>query len=142
MKNKKALYIALMFLPLLITLVALPFLPEKIPAHYNFAGEIDRWGSKFETLIFPFTTIGMGCFMLWMAKIAAKQEEGGKNNENNLIYLCPNCHYSHIYNESKNHNIKNQQTFQLIRFLDSTAGKCLQYKDFYGNIDYKFINRP
>ena len=86
MKNKKALYVALMFLPLLITLIALPFLPEQIPAHYNFAGEIDRWGSKFGTLIFPLTTIGMGCFMLWMAKIAAKQEEGGKNNEKIVFY--------------------------------------------------------
>ena len=59
MKTKKTIYFLLMFLPLLITVFALPFLPEKIPAHYNFAGEIDRWGSKFETLIFPAVTIAM-----------------------------------------------------------------------------------
>ena len=75
MKTKKIIYFALMFLPLLITVAALPFLPEKIPAHYNFAGEIDRWGSKFETLIFPAVTIAMGFFMLWMAKIGAKDSE-------------------------------------------------------------------
>ena len=86
MKNKKALYYALMFLPLLITLIALPLLPEQIPAHYNFSGEIDRWGSKFETLIFPFATIGMGFFMLWMAKISAKSEENGSNNEKIVFY--------------------------------------------------------
>lgn len=86
MKNKKALYYFLMFLPLLITVFALPFLPEQIPAHYNFAGEIDRWGSKYESLIFPAATVGMGFFMLWMAKIAAKQEESGKNNEKIVFY--------------------------------------------------------
>ena len=75
MKNKKTLYFILMFLPLIITLVVLPFLPEQIPAHYNFAGEIDRWGSKYESLIFPFVTIAMGFFMLWMAKISSKRCE-------------------------------------------------------------------
>ena len=86
MKNKKTIYYILMFLPLFISVVALPFLPEVIPAHYNFAGEVDRWGSKFETLLFPLCTIGMGFFMLWMAKISAKQEEGGKNNEKIVFY--------------------------------------------------------
>lgn len=81
MKNKMWLYYFFMLLPLLVTLVIFPFLPETIPAHYNFAGEVDRWGSKFETFIFPFCTIAMGVFMLWMAKIAAKDEKGGKNNE-------------------------------------------------------------
>ena len=86
MKNKKTLYFVLMFLPLIITLVVLPFLPEQIPAHYNFAGEIDRWGSKYEALLFPAITILMGFFMLWMAKIAAKQEESGNNNEKIVFY--------------------------------------------------------
>lgn len=86
MNAKKILYFLLMFLPLIITVIVLPFLPEQIPAHYNFAGEIDRWGSKYESLIFPFCTIGMGAFMLWMAKISAKQEEGGKNNEKIVFY--------------------------------------------------------
>lgn len=26
-------------------------LPDKIPAHYNYAGEIDRWGNKAEVFI-------------------------------------------------------------------------------------------
>ena len=77
MNKKRILYFALMFIPLFITVIA---------AHYNFAGEIDRFGSKFETLLFPLCTIGMGFFMLWMAKISAKQEEGGKNNEKVVFY--------------------------------------------------------
>ncbi len=86
MKTKKTLYYLLMFLPLIITLLVFPFLPEEIPGHYNFAGEIDRWGSKYETLIFPLCTIGMGVFMLWMAKVASKDETGGKNNEKIVFY--------------------------------------------------------
>ena len=84
--NKKTLYFILMFLPLIITLLALPFLPETIPAHYNFAGEVDRWGSKYETLIFPATTILMGIFMLFMAKVAAKDENGGEKNAKIVFY--------------------------------------------------------
>ena len=86
MNKKRILYFALMFIPLFITVIALPFLPGKIPAHYIFAGEIARCGSKFEALLFPLCTIGMGFFMLWMAKISAKQEKGGKNNEKVVFY--------------------------------------------------------
>lgn len=34
-------------IPLLFTAVALQFMPDTIPMHSNFAGEIDRWGSKY-----------------------------------------------------------------------------------------------
>lgn len=37
--------------PLAITLVALPLLPDTIPAHYGIDGIVNRWGSKYETLI-------------------------------------------------------------------------------------------
>ena len=40
-------------LPLVITAVALQFMPDTVPLHYNAAGEIDRWGSKYESLLFP-----------------------------------------------------------------------------------------
>jgi len=36
-----------------VTLAALAAFPERIPAHWNAAGEVDRWGSKFEILILP-----------------------------------------------------------------------------------------
>ena len=32
-------------------------LPNKIPAHYNGAGEIDRWGSKNEILFIPIISV-------------------------------------------------------------------------------------
>lgn len=81
MKNRKAVYYILMFLPLVLVLIALPFLPEQIPAHYGADGTVTRWGSKFETLIFPVVTIIFGAVMLVVAQAAGKNEEDGKNNE-------------------------------------------------------------
>ena len=75
MKTKKWLYYTLMLLPLAATLIALPLLPDQIPAHYGADNQVDRWGNKYESLIFPLLTILFGFFMMAMAKYAAKQEK-------------------------------------------------------------------
>jgi uncharacterized membrane protein len=85
MRKKKIVLYILMFLPLAVVLVALQFLPEQVPAHYNFNNQVTRWGSKYETLIFPVVTILFGYFMLGMAKLSSRQEENGHNNENICI---------------------------------------------------------
>lgn len=85
MKKKKIIFFSLMFLPLIVVLIALQFLPEQIPAHYGLNNQVTRWGSKYETLIFPVITILFGYFMLGMAKAASKQEENGNHNENVCI---------------------------------------------------------
>ena len=87
MKTKKTVYYILMYLPLVIVLIALPYLPEKIPAHYGFDNQVDRWGSKYEALLYPIITLLMGYFLLGMAKLAAKQEEHGENNKNVIIIV-------------------------------------------------------
>lgn len=85
MKTKKIMYFILMYLPLVVALIALQYLPSQIPAHYGFDNQITRWGSKYEALLFPITTVLIGGFLLAMAKLGAKQEEHGKNNENVII---------------------------------------------------------
>jgi len=85
MKKKKMILYILMFLPLLVVIIALPFLPDQVPAHYGFDNQVTRWGSKYETLIYPVFTILMGVFMLAMAKWSSKQEENGQNNEKVLV---------------------------------------------------------
>lgn len=85
MKAKKIVFYVLMFLPLAAVLIALQFLPEQIPAHYNFNNQVDRWGSKYEALIFPAFTLVMGGIMLVIAKYLTKHEENGKNNESICI---------------------------------------------------------
>jgi len=85
MKTKKIVFYILMFLPLAAVLMALQFLPETIPVHYDFNNQVTRWGSKYEMLLLPLATVGFGCFMLGMAKFSAKREENGSNNENICI---------------------------------------------------------
>ena len=85
MKKKMVVFYSLMFLPLAVVLIALQFLPELIPAHYDMNNQVARWGSKYETLIFPVITILFGYFMLAMAKLSSKQEENGSNNKNVCI---------------------------------------------------------
>lgn len=80
MKAKKALFYIFMFLPFAVVLISLLFLPDQIPAHYNFENQVDRWGSKYESLIIPAVTILFGLFMLGMSKLASKYEKYGSNN--------------------------------------------------------------
>lgn len=86
MKNKKlltALYIILMFLPLIAVVVAYPFLPDQIPAHYGANNQVTRWGNKSETFIFPVITLLFGFFMYIAAKSAAEQEKKGNGTGKN-----------------------------------------------------------
>lgn len=85
MRIKKIVYFILMYLPFMVALAALQYLPDKIPAHYGFDNQVTRWGSKYEAFLYPITTVLMGYFLLAMAKLAAKQEKHGKNNENVII---------------------------------------------------------
>ena len=81
MKKIKLCYDILMFLPLVVAIVFLSILPDQIPAHYDMAGEVTRYGSKYESLLFPVMTLCLGYFLLFMGKISSKKE--GNNNNNN-----------------------------------------------------------
>ncbi|MCL2519185.1 MAG: SdpI family protein [Oscillospiraceae bacterium] len=48
---KKKLFWGLCFLPFIVAAVALRFLPDTIPTHYNAVGEITTWGSKYQQFI-------------------------------------------------------------------------------------------
>ncbi len=54
---KTLLNLILTLFPLLIVIVLFPNLPKKVPVHYNFSGEIDRWGSRYECFTLPIITI-------------------------------------------------------------------------------------
>ena len=75
MKNRKIIAWLLAFLPLVITIIVLPMLPDKIPAHYGFDGEVTRYGSKYEALIVPIFTILFGFFWLLIEKIYPKDKK-------------------------------------------------------------------
>ncbi len=60
MKNKKGLFYILMFLPLIVTLCALPFLPDSVVIHFDMAGNPDGFASKYGLIVLPVLSIVMG----------------------------------------------------------------------------------
>jgi uncharacterized membrane protein len=58
---KKIMWI-ISLIPLVITAIVLQYLPESVPMHYDFTGSIDRWGSKYEELLFPLVALALALF--------------------------------------------------------------------------------
>ncbi|MBQ5318473.1 MAG: DUF1648 domain-containing protein [Oscillospiraceae bacterium] len=77
---RKVLWI-LAIVPLAVTAVVLQFMPDKIPAHYNFAGEIDRWGSKYESFIYPLIIIAMAIFWECINSYYCKKSKSVKDDK-------------------------------------------------------------
>lgn len=50
---------AISIIALIGTAIVLQFLPETIPMHHDMAGNIDRWGTRYESLIFPVIILAM-----------------------------------------------------------------------------------
>lgn len=69
---KKKMWIVTI-IPLIVTLVVLRFMPDSVPMHYDVMGEIDRWGSKYENLIFPIIIIAMTFFGKYLFRILKKK---------------------------------------------------------------------
>lgn len=80
MKAYRLPILILSLLPLVLTLIALPLLPEEIPMHYGFDGEVTRWGSKFETLIFPALTLAFSLILHGVCRLVARLEPDGESN--------------------------------------------------------------
>lgn len=87
MKPKKMLLWVLTFLPLIVTLMALPILPDTIPAHYGISGVVDRWGSKYGTLALPIITIILIGMLQFFEQWGNKQKNSAKQNEKFLAVI-------------------------------------------------------
>jgi len=68
MKRNPSAALALL-LSWLATFVALVLFPERVPAHWNLAGEVDRWGSKYELLILPVVQLFLTGLMLFWPRL-------------------------------------------------------------------------
>ena len=83
------------FIPLIVTLLVINYLPDTVPMHYDVQGNIDRWGSKYEQFILPIVTIAMSLFMQLMInyyeKLVKKSEDEKKKAELesniNVLYI-------------------------------------------------------
>ena len=70
------------FLPLAVTLVWLQFLPDTVPAHYNFSGVVDRWGSKWEKLILPGVVLLFVFSFVLLIRYYERKAAAGDGKEN------------------------------------------------------------
>lgn len=78
---KKLIWI-LAAVPLIVTAVLLQYMPAKMPAHYDIAGNIDRWGSKNEKMIFPIVILLMTLmFYLFMVAYEKKANNAKSDKE-------------------------------------------------------------
>ena len=77
----------------IITAVCVQFMPESVPMHYNFQGEIDRYGSKNENYIFPVIIAIFNIFWIILMNIFGKRADRAEDEkvrveaENNLGVL-------------------------------------------------------
>ena len=75
---KKVMWIVSIF-SVIMTAIAVQFMPDSVPMHYNMAGEIDRWGSKYENFIFPAIIIVFS--LVWSLLIAYYEKKASKASE-------------------------------------------------------------
>lgn len=93
-KTRNLILWLLTILPFIMTVIILQFMDDKIPMHYDINGNTDRWGSKYESFIFPAVIIGMtvfwNCFLHYFQKkqLVSKNEKEKTEAESNekLMY--------------------------------------------------------
>lgn len=83
-------------IPLILTGIAIQFMPDSVPMHYDMSGKIDRYGSKYENIIFPIfillITLFWQIFILYYEKKALtastdKECHGAASNAKCLIIV-------------------------------------------------------
>ncbi len=75
MKHGCKWILGMIVLSVIVTVVLMQFMPDRIPAHYNSAGVVDRMGTKYESLLWPATTALMGGFFLLMTRFVKTASE-------------------------------------------------------------------
>ncbi len=87
MSTKRLITWILAFVPMIITMMVLPILPDKIPAHYGLDGNVTRFGSKYELLTMPIITISMQFVWLLLEKHLMKDKEKGPHNSQAIFWI-------------------------------------------------------
>lgn len=72
---------ALMFLMAAVGAAFLVLLPDRVPMHFNTAGEIDRWGGKYESLLLAVIPVLAGAVCLVIARVCRKRSGAGNQWE-------------------------------------------------------------
>jgi hypothetical protein len=64
-------------------------LSDQVPAHYNAAGEVNRWGSKWELILLPIIAAFLAIFMTFLEK-HPEWHNYMNLNENNIEFQYKN----------------------------------------------------
>lgn len=78
MKKRNLVYLGIMLISLVTTGILLALSPDKIPTHYNAEGIVDRFGSKYENLLFPATSIILGVIFMIITNLKKISESERK----------------------------------------------------------------
>ncbi len=73
----------LLVLSLMVTAVILILSPDVIPAHYNASGAVDRFGSKYENLIFP--AFAFSATAVYMLVLKYQQKKNAPKFEQKVV---------------------------------------------------------
>lgn len=76
----KKLITALSFLPLIGSAIAVQFMPEKVPLHYDLSGNADRFGNRLELLMIPVMILLVMLVFIVMISRFEKKAAGASND--------------------------------------------------------------
>ena len=119
MKIKRIVLLSFAVLPLIVSLIALIFLPQQIPAHYGSGFTVDRYGSKFEVLIFPIEILFFSLIFL-LPGIFMQNENNKKLTLNfgiAIILVFNALDYYILYVQANNLTSINSEVFSIERIL-------------------------
>lgn len=90
MKLKRKFLFIISFVPLVLSAVAVFFMEDMVPMHYNLNSEVDRYGSKYEIFIMPLIIIAF--YLFWVIYIkfykASSTDDNAKVDNNvNVLYI-------------------------------------------------------
>lgn len=88
MKKTYKWTIGLIVLGFVLAGIFLTVAPDRIPAHYNIQGQVDRWGSKYEYLILPVLSLIFGCVMALVGRYEGKK---GREMNEKLVGMLTVC---------------------------------------------------
>ena len=86
MKALHRIFRVLTCFPVVLSLLLCPLLPERIPAHYNLYGQVDRWGSRMEVLLLPLCCLVGG--LIWKRFILKMSLTQPQNQKPMLVAGC------------------------------------------------------
>ena len=79
MKKTSVVIVILVLVWIALTCVFLSVAPDRVPVHFGINGEVDRWGSKFEYLLFP--GAGILCAVCQIFGVKLSKKRAGEGNE-------------------------------------------------------------